>query len=98
MPKKERKKSSKNVDEKFTLLGRKVVIRAEGKRVELVIDNVVHEVRFLKNGRPFTSAYVNIMATSVRDYAERFIKFTDVQQKHWIEVDAARKKDKEVCD
>jgi len=37
-------------------------------------------------------AYVNVMATSVRDFAERFVKFTDAQEKHWRKVDAERKK------
>lgn len=85
-------------NEQFTLLGRKVVIRTIDERVELVIDNKVYEIRFLKNGRPYTSEYVNAMATSVRDYAERFIKFTEAQEKHWAEINEKRRKEKEPFD
>ena len=89
---KTKSKFSKDVkNEQFTLLGRKVVIRTIDERVELVIDNKAYEIRFLKNGRPYTSEYVNAMATSVRDYAERFIKFTEAQEKHWALFDDLQK-------
>ncbi|SER70240.1 hypothetical protein SAMN05421690_10563 [Nitrosomonas sp. Nm51] len=89
MPKKD---SYKGFNERFKLLNRSVSIQTEGDRVTLAVDNDVHEVKFLKNGRPYTKAYVNVMATSIRDYAERFVKFTDAQEKHWALVDAERKK------
>ena len=93
MPKKEPRK---DIDEKFKHLDRKVIIRTDSSRTELVIDDDIHEVRFLKNGRPYTRAYVNVMASSVRDYAERFIQFSIAQKKHWAEIRAAR--EKAVCD
>lgn len=89
MPKKD---SYKDLDEKFKIFDRNVSIKAEGERVTLLIDDEVHEIKFLKNGRPYTSAYVNVMAKSVHDYAERFVKFSDAQEKHWAKVDAERKK------
>ena len=92
MPKRESKNPYKDLDDQFKLLGRKVEIRTKGKQVEMVIDDQVHQIEFLKNGRPHTAAYVNVMATSVRDFAERFVKFTDAQEKHWRKVDAERKK------
>lgn len=85
-------KTEKDINEKFKHEGRSVTIRKQGDRVELTIDGDVHEVRFLENGRPYTSAYVNVMAKSVRDYAERFIQFTIAQEKHWAEVKAERDK------
>lgn len=93
MPKKD---TFKDLNERFKLLNRNVSIQTEGDRVTLTVDNVTHEVKFLKNGRPYTKTFVNAMATSVRDYAERFVKFTDAQEKHWAQVDAERKKT-EVC-
>ena len=89
MPKKEPRK---DIDEKFKHLDRKVIIRTDSSRTELVIDDDIHEVRFLKNGRPYTRAYVNVMASSVRDYAERFIQFSIAQKEHWAEIRAAREK------
>lgn len=79
-------------DDKFTRKGRDVVIRTQGDRVEIVLDDAVHTVRFLDNGRPYTRAYVNAMATSVRDLAERFVDFSVAQEAHWAELGAARAK------
>jgi len=77
-------------DDKFRRKGRKVVIRTVDDQPQIVIDGVAHEVYFLDNGRPYTKAFVNIMATSVRDLAERFVDFSDAQEAHWAEVDARR--------
>lgn len=84
--------SKQVLNEEFSYKGHNVTICGEGNRVKLVIDGKVHEVRFLDNGRPYTSAYVNVMATSVRDYAERFISFTIAQEAHWAKVDEERAK------
>ena len=85
-------KKEKDIDEKFKHEGREITIRKQNGRVELTIDNDVHEVRFLKNGRPYTNAYVNVKAKSIHDYAERFVQFTNAQEKHWTEVKAEREK------
>lgn len=79
-------------NEKFEFGGRRVEVRVADQQASLFIDDKTYPLRFLKNGRPYSSAYVNVMATSVKDYAERFIKFTEAQQKHWKEVDEARVK------
>jgi len=79
-------------DESFNYLDKSVSIRQTDEDVELVIDTDIYSVRFLKNGRPYTSAFVNVMATSVKDYAERFITFTRNQHQHWAEVNAEREK------
>ena len=84
--------SKQDFNEKFNYKGHDVTICSVEGRVELAIDGKVHEVRFLENGRPYTSAYVNVMATSVRDYAERFISFTIAQEAHWAKVDEERAK------
>ena len=73
----------KCADRRFTHAGHEVVIRNVEDRVELEIDGERHEVRFLDNGRPYTSSYVNAMAVDVVDYAERFIDFAAAQQAHW---------------
>lgn len=70
-------------EEAFNYAGHEVEIRKSAGRVELVIDDEVHELRFLDNGRPFTSTYVNAMVTSVRGYVERFIDFTAAQESYW---------------
>lgn len=96
MPKKAAKaskpKKQYTPDDKFTRKGRTVVIRAQGDEGEIVMDGTVHAVRFLDNGRPYTRAFVNVMATSVRDLAERFVDVTVAQEAHWAEIDAARAK------
>lgn len=84
--------TQQDLNERFQYKDHDVVISSERDRVELTINGNVHVVRFLDNGRPFTSAYVNVMASSVRDYAERFITFTIAQEAHWAEVDAERAK------
>lgn len=81
---KAKKSDDRNV--RFTRKGRKIAIRSEGERVEIEIDGTVHEVRFLDNGRPYTRAYVNAMATDVRNLAERFVDFTEAQEAHWAEL------------
>lgn len=86
-------KYPKPKDEKFKRKGRKVVIRTEGEQVEIVIDDIVHPVHFLDNGRPYTRAYVNIMATSVRDLAKRFVDQTVAEEAHWAEIKAGQSKD-----
>lgn len=93
MPKKAAKASKPEKkytsDDKFTRKGRNVVIRTQADQVEIVMDGAVHAVRFLDNGRPYTRAFVNVMATSVRDLAERFVDTTVAQEAHWAEIDAA---------
>ncbi|MBX2868400.1 MAG: hypothetical protein KTR18_06970 [Acidiferrobacterales bacterium] len=97
MPGKDNTSQYEVKEEKFKLLGRSVEISQKGGLVALTIDAETHAVRFLKNGRPFTNAYVNAMATSVRDYAERFVKFTEAQNKHWAKIAKERKKQQDVC-
>lgn len=75
-----------NVDMKFSKNRHAVQIRNIDGRVELEIDGVVHEVRFLDNGRPYTRTYVNSMVNNVREYAEKFIEFTAAQHAHWAEL------------
>jgi hypothetical protein len=82
-------------DEEFRREGRHVVIRTVDERVEIVIDGNVHRVRFLDNGRPYTRAFVNVMATSVKDLAERFVDHSMAQEAHWAEVAARREKERE---
>ena len=79
--------------ERFKRKGRSVVIRTDGDRTEIVIDGEPHEIRFLDNGRPWTEAYVNVMASSVRDLAERWIDFQVAQDKHWAKVDERHRAD-----
>lgn len=79
--------------ERFKRKGRNVVVRTIKARTEIVIDGEAHEVKFLDNGRPWTDAYVNVMASSVRDLAERWIDFQAAQDKHWAEVDERRRAD-----
>lgn len=86
-------KYPKPKDEKFSRKGRQVEIRTEGEQVEIVIDGVRHLVQFLDNGRPFTRAYVNVMATSVRDLAEKFVDQTTAEEAHWAEEEAGRSND-----
>ena len=87
------KKYHKPKDEKFTRKGRKVEIRAEGEQVEIVIDGVRHPVQFLDNGRPYTKAYVNVMADSVRDLAEKFVDQTAAEEAHWAKEEDDRSND-----
>ncbi len=68
---------------RFKSKGAQVEIRTDEERVELEIDGQVHAVRFLDNGRPFTSAYVNVMAKDVRDLAEKFVIARAAQEAHW---------------
>ena len=75
-------KSQKN-EERFSRKGRDVIIHRIGDKVALEIDGKTYPVKFLDNGRPYTKAYVNVMATDVRDYAEKFIDFTVNQETHW---------------
>ena len=86
-------KNERTPDETFARKGREVAIRTEGDRVEIVLDGEVHEVRFLDDGRPYTKEYVNVMATSVRDLAERWVDSDVAQRAHWAEVDVARAKE-----
>lgn len=78
--------------ESFRRKNQKVEIRVKDDNVEIVVGSKPHKVRFLDNGRPFISEYVDVMATSVRDLAERFVDFTAAQEAHWAEVDKARSK------
>ena len=78
--------------ETFRRKDRKIEIRTKDDNVEIVVDGKAHKVRFLDNGRPYMSEYVNAMATSVRDLAERFVDFTAAQEAQWADVDKARKK------
>jgi hypothetical protein len=73
-------------NERFERKGRQVVIRTAAEQTEIVIDGEVHEVRFLQNGRPMTRQFVNVMATSVRDLAERFIDQLTAEEQHYAEV------------
>ena len=79
------KKVNKPVDQEisFERSKRRVVIRTTHDRVTLEIDGTIHEVRFLENGRPYTSAFVNTMVMSVRDLAEQFVDTMARQQAHW---------------
>lgn len=79
-------------NEQFEFGGRRVEVRVTDQQASLFIDDKTYPLRFLKNGRPYTSAYVNVMAASVKDYAERFVSFTETQQKHWKAVNEARAK------
>ena len=77
--------------ERFERKGHEVVIRTIGDRTELVLDGEPHEVKFLDNGRPWTSAFVNVMAKDVHDLAEKWIDIKTAQEAHWAEVDEQRK-------
>lgn len=88
-------KTSPHDDNTFRRHGRQVRIERDGEQVAIVIDGTRHPVRFLDNGRPYTDAYVNVMAESVRDLAERFVDHVAKQEAHWEEVDAARKEQEE---
>ncbi len=70
----------------FKRKGREVVIRTAGDRTEIVIDGAIHPVRFLENGRPMTREFVNVMATSVRDLAERFVDQMTAEERHYAEI------------
>lgn len=76
------KKNATN-ERKYTHENTQFVIRETAEQSELEIDGKVFKLRFLENGRPFTSEYVNSMAKDVEDYAIRFINFNKAQQKHW---------------
>ncbi len=84
-------KSEYDEVDRFERKGHDVVIRTIDDRTELVLDGEPHEVKFLDNGRPWTSAFVNVMATSVRDLAEMWIDQKTAQEAHWAEVDEQRK-------
>jgi hypothetical protein len=76
--------------EVFTHKNRKVEVRVKDGTVEIVVDGRAHDVRFLDNGRPYMSEFVNVMATSVKDLAELFVEFSAAQEAHWAEVDKGR--------
>ena len=81
--------------ERFKRKGHTVVIRTVENRTEVVLDGEPHEVKFLDNGRPWMRAYVNIMASSVRDLAEKWIDHQAAQEAHWAEIDERRRADAE---
>lgn len=87
-----REKPKSDSEDRFRHKDHEVVIRSHDERTEIVIDGNVHKVRFLQNGRPYTSAFVSVMAKSVRDLAERFVDTSVAQRAHWDEIVAARAK------
>lgn len=87
------KKESKS-EKKFTHQGSEIIYRIIGQRSELEINGKVLTLRFLDNGRPYTSEYVNAMATDVEDYARKFIDFHKAQKAQWE--DLAKKTKREV--
>jgi hypothetical protein len=73
-------------NETFRCHDHDVVIRSESDHTEIVIEGVAHQVMFLDNGRPYTRAYVNAMATSVRDLANRFVAQKVAEEAHWAKL------------